>query len=352
MNRVIEVRGSDGEVSKIAIGDVINSLSEWLPEGKRVIVITDANIHRHYKSLIDRYENIIIGFGETIKTLQTVEKICSSLIDMGADRGCFILGIGGGIVTDITGFVASIYMRGVRFGFVATTLLAQVDASIGGKNGVNLDGYKNMLGVFNQPEFVLCDTTMLNTLSDREFKAGMSEIIKAAMISDPLLFETLESTDADKLRQNGELLADVITSATQIKADIVIADETEQGVRKKLNLGHTFAHAIEKSSSEFLHGEAVSIGVVIIADMALKMDYISKEYHTRVVNLLTRYDLPTATTISMPKLLTALKSDKKREDDEISIILPIGIEGCKIVRMSFEELDSHFKSRDRVVNLT
>ncbi len=342
MERVIEVIGGDGNVSKIAIGDVLRRLSEWLPEGKRVIIITDANIHRNYQTLIDQYENVIIGFGETNKTLQTVEKVCSKLIELGVDRGCFILGVGGGIVTDVTGFIASIYMRGLRFGFIATTLLSQVDASIGGKNGVNLDGYKNMLGVFNQPEFVLCDTSILKTLSDREFKAGMAEVIKAAMISDYELFKKLESVDPTTLKSEKELLAEIITSAIEIKAKVVMADETEQGVRKKLNLGHTFAHAIEKCSHDSLHGEAVSIGVVIISDLAVRMGHITEEYRTRVVELLQKFGLPTTTDVTTPKLLKALKSDKKRDSNGISVIIPSGYGNCDIVHMSFEELNSHF----------
>ena len=343
MKRVIEVIGGDGNLSKIAVGDVLSTLSEWLPEGKRVIIITDANIHRNYQTLIDQYENIIIGFGETNKTLQTVEKVCSKLIELNVDRSCFILGIGGGIVTDVTGFIASIYMRGLKFGFVATTLLSQVDASIGGKNGVNLDGYKNMIGVFNQPEFVLCDTAILKTLPNREFKAGMAEIIKAAMISDHDLFEKLEKLDATTLKNNPELLAEIITAAIEIKAKIVMADETEQGVRKKLNLGHTFAHAIEKCShNSSLHGEAVSIGVVIISDLALRMGHITEEYRERVVNLLTKFELPTTTDIKTHKLLKALRSDKKREANGISIILPVGYGSCNIVHMSFDELNLHF----------
>ena len=342
MKRVIEVKVSDGKVSKVVIGDVLSTLSEWLPTDKRIIVITDANIHRNYQSSINKYENIIIGLGETSKTLQTVEKVCSQLIDLKVDRECFILGIGGGIVTDITGFIASIYMRGIRFGFIATTLLSQVDASIGGKNGVNLNGYKNMIGVFNQPEFVLCDTAVLKTLPDREFKAGMAEIIKSAMIADHALFEKLEGIDTTTIKGDSKLLAEIITSASEIKANIVMEDETEQGVRKKLNLGHTFAHAIEKCSQDALHGEAVAIGVVIISDLSLRMGNISKEYRTRVVNLLTKFELPTTTEIPIPKLLKALQSDKKRSANGISIILPVGFGDCDIVHMNFDELNSHF----------
>ena len=145
MKQVIEVKRREGKPSQVVVGDVINSLDNYLPEGKRVIIITDGNVHRRYKEIINRYDYCLIGLGETIKTMTTVNKLYAELLERGADRTTFIVGIGGGIVTDITGFVASTYMRGLRFGFVATTLLAQVDASVGGKNGVNYEGYKNTL---------------------------------------------------------------------------------------------------------------------------------------------------------------------------------------------------------------
>lgn len=172
-----------GQRSKIYIGAVWTILPEVLPEG-RVVVISDASVDRLHPDLLAGFETILLGTGETIKTLATVELICRRLIETGADRSTFLLGIGGGIVTDIAGFVASVYMRGVRFGFVSTTLLGQVDASVGGKNGVNVDGYKNMVGIFNQPQFVICDPAMLRTLPDREFRAGLAEALKAGIIAD------------------------------------------------------------------------------------------------------------------------------------------------------------------------
>lgn len=245
MKEIIEIKRTQGDTSKIIIGEVLEELDQYLPE-KRIIVITDANIHRHYRDFIDRYEHIIIGMGETNKTFLTVEKIYKELIEMNADRETFILGFGGGIVTDITGFAASTYMRGVSFGFIASTLLAQVDASVGGKNGINVEGYKNMAGTFNQPDFVICDTSILKTLPEREFKAGMAEIIKTGILADEVLFELFEKHTAEEFRDNGQLLKEALSAAIKIKAGIVERDEREYGERRKLNLGHTFAHAIEK----------------------------------------------------------------------------------------------------------
>lgn len=342
MKEIIEVKRTNGSCSKVVVGDVLNSLSEWLPANRRVIIIADANIHREYRHIVESYEYIIIGMGETNKTLQTYERIMSQLLEMNADRECFILGFGGGIVTDITGFVASTYMRGVRFGFIASTLLAQVDASVGGKNGVNLNGFKNMIGTFNQPDFVLCDTNLLHTLPDREFKAGLSEVIKAGIIADAELFDQLSRSDLATLKSDSKLLSQIITAAVRVKANIVEADERESGKRKKLNLGHTFAHAIEKCSRDFLHGEAVAIGTVIASELSVKMGMLADADAKRIRSLFECYELPTSTDVSMKKLLKALELDKKRDNNYMNMILPTKIGHCEIVRIEITDLQSLF----------
>lgn len=321
--------------SRVLIGDVLGQLDSLLPQG-RVIVITDASVHRHFQSLINRFEHIIIGQGETIKTLITVDKIYKELIALGADRSTFILAVGGGIVTDIAGYVASTYMRGVRFGFIATTLLSQVDASVGGKNGVNVEGYKNMVGTFNQPDFVLCDPATLRTLPEREFRAGLAEIIKSAIIADTELFELLESVSYEELKSDNALLGRAIAAAVKVKADIVIADEREKGDRKKLNLGHTFAHAIEKCSTEFNHGEAVAIGTNIIAAMSCTKGLLSSEQSARIEVLITKMGLPTKTTIERGRLIKAIAHDKKCEGNQIDLILIESIGNCCISRSSLD----------------
>ncbi len=183
------------EQSEIYIGPTADILSGVLPEG-RVIVVSDATIDRLYHPLLAPYDTVLIGAGESIKTLQTVESIYRRFIELGADRSTFVLAVGGGIVTDVAGFAAATYMRGLSFGFVSTTLLGQVDASVGGKNGVNVDGYKNMAGTFKQPRFVICDPEMLRTLSDREFRAGLAEVVKAAVIADADLFTRIENVSS------------------------------------------------------------------------------------------------------------------------------------------------------------
>ncbi len=323
--------------SQVCIGSTEELLDQYLPEG-RVIVISDVNMDRLYHPLISRFESILIGSGETIKTLNTMEMIYTKLVEMGADRKTFILGIGGGIVTDITGFVASTYMRGVRFGFISTTLLSQVDAGVGGKNGVNLGGYKNMIGTFNQPEFVICDVDMLKTLSDREFRTGLAEVIKSAIITDPELFEMLEQTSLEELRHDRELLCRAIMASVTIKANIVEMDEREAGERRKLNLGHTFAHAIEKSTNVMNHGEAVAVGTVIVTDFSLKLGIIEQSFADRIKALHIKMGFDTTPPVELRKLLKAISHDKKAEEGAIYMVLPLKVGDCEVRKMTFEEV--------------
>ncbi len=322
---MVEIPRTGKTPSRILVGDVLGRLPELLPEGRRTVVITDPNLMQHYGEPISRFEHIVIPTGEEHKTLDTIAEIYRRLIELGADRKTFIVGFGGGIVTDITGFAASTYMRGVDFGFVATSLLAQVDASVGGKNGVNVGGYKNMAGVFNQPDFVLCDTDTLQTLPPREFRAGLAEMIKAAIIADPALFRIFESHSPEDLLADKALLTKAITSAIRVKAHIVEADEREAGERRKLNLGHTLAHAIEKLTREFNHGEAVAIGLVQIAEISTKMGLLAPTQKDRIVRALQKAGLPTRTDLPKAQLLQALTHDKKVEQDKLWLILPVAI---------------------------
>lgn len=339
MKQVIEVKRTGGDASRVVIGETLRSLDDYLPQGAKTIVITDANIHRRYKEIINRYDYCLIGMGETIKTLATADKLYGELLERGADRSTFLVGIGGGIVTDITGFVASTYMRGLRFGFVATTLLAQVDASVGGKNGVNYEGYKNIVGTFNQPDFVLCDLSMLDTLPEREFRAGLAEIVKAGLIADPTLFGLFERHSFEEFRTDRALLTEAVTRAVRVKADIVERDERESGERRKLNLGHTFAHAIEKCGHEFLHGEAVAIGTAMIARLSARMGMLSQKDAARIEQVLVRMGMPVESGIDIKKLIRALKFDKKKEAASVGFVLLGGIGDCEIRRMDFDEID-------------
>ncbi len=323
--------------SDVSVVRGIDTLKDKLPKG-RVIVITDHNLDHLYGSEFADYERIVIGEGEQNKTLATVESIYQQLIELGADRKTFLLGFGGGIVTDITGFVAATYMRGVEFGFVSTTLLSQVDAGVGGKNGVNLSGYKNMIGTFNQPQFVLCDVDKLATLSDREFLAGLAEVTKSAIISDPALFELLEGVTFEQLRADADLLSRVIIASVQVKAAIVERDERESGERRKLNLGHTFAHAIEKLSDEMIHGEAVAVGTIIASGIALRMGLLSEADYDRIKRLHDSLGFNLTSPIAVSELLGAIVKDKKAEEGSIYMVLPKSIGDCEVRKMSFAEV--------------
>lgn len=327
--------------SSVYFGKTDALLKQLLPEG-RVIVISDSNIDRTHHELLTRYEYILIGQGEQAKSLATLDNIYRKLIEMGADRTTFILGIGGGIVTDIAGFVASTYMRGVKFGFVTTTLLGAVDASVGGKNGVNVGGFKNMVGLFSQPQFVVCDASLLSTLPKRELRAGLAEVIKTAILGDAELFEILEKSTFNTICKESALLEDVITRCVRVKASVVAEDEREGGRRRILNLGHTIAHAIEKSTSQFSHGEAVAIGLYHITKSALAQKMIGESDANRILSLIEQYGFSTALPTDLNQLLKAIEGDKKRKGDSLHLIFPTAIGAVEDRVVAYKDLKTIF----------
>ena len=331
------IHGSNRE-SQILVGESIKNLSKYLPEGK-VIVITDANVNHLYHKEFDKYPVIEIGLGEKIKTLQTVQTIYEKLIELEADRTTFIVGIGGGIVCDITGFVASTYMRGLCFGFVATTLLAQVDASLGGKNGVNFNKFKNMIGVFNQPEFVICDMNLLKTLPAKEVLCGMGEIVKHTLIAYSAMFSYLEENYQKAIALDNQVIEKLVYESVVIKSDVVNKDEKEKGLRRILNFGHTIGHAIEKNTNEFNHGEAISIGMVTASAISVNKKLLKKEDHLRIINLLEKLNLPVTVNINKEDIIDAVRKDKKREGDIVNFVLLDGIGKTIIKKISLKELD-------------
>lgn len=310
-------------------------LDEFIPAGRRVVTITDPTVYALYHDTIDALgESVVIEGGERGeggKTFSTIERICAELIEKRADRQTFILGFGGGIVTDIAGFVAAIYLRGVDCGLVATTLLAQVDAAVGGKNGVNVGGYKNMAGTFRRPRFVVCDVDVLDTLSEREFRAGLAEMIKAGVVGDAALFELLENHD---LRTDKALLTGAVRAAIEVKSRIVDADEMERGERRKLNLGHTFGHAIERLTGEFNHGEAVAIGMVLACGVGRELGVTDAATAERITRTLARCGLPTATDIPFEELARVARHDKKSENGAVNFVLPRTIGNVEIRKIA------------------
>ncbi len=331
----IIIRGSAGE-STIVIDGKLRDLSAYAPEEKTVF-ITDTNVFRCYKDEFPSHGVITIGTGEKIKTLDTIRDLYEKFVALDLDRSSFIVGVGGGIVCDITGFAASTYMRGVRFGFVASTLLAQVDASVGGKNGVNFSGYKNMVGLFNQPEFVICDLSLLHTLPENEILCGVAEIVKHAVIQDAGLFAYLEKHGHEILSLNGKITGKLIHDSVMIKSSIVNRDEKEKGERRKLNFGHTFGHAIEKTS-HIPHGQAVSIGMSIAASISEKRGLIDSTDTKRIVMLLKKLKLPTRLKSDKALVLNALTKDKKREGDHIHFVLLNRIGNAIVEKIPLNEL--------------
>jgi 3-dehydroquinate synthase len=334
--KTIEIATGTG-VSKIVIGESYKNLSQYLPSG-RYIIITDNNILNLYGHTFPDVPVISIGLGEKNKTLETLSLIFDKLVEVEADRSTFIIAIGGGIVCDVAGFAASVFMRGLRFGFVSTSLLAQVDASVGGKNGVNFRGYKNMLGVFNQPEFVIIDTSMLETLDKREFRSGFAEIVKAAAIRDEALFSYIENHCTGALENKPVVMEKLIYEAVLIKSRVVLADEKEKGERKILNFGHTFAHAIEHNTG-ILHGEAVSIGMVLAANLSVRLGILQSSDRERIVKLLERLRLPVALKSGHNGLISAMKKDKKREGDFLHMVFIDRIGNAVIKKISFNQLE-------------
>ncbi len=335
--RTLEIQGITG-VSKIMVGERLENLKDYIP-AENFVIITDENVRRIYGKDFPSCEVIEISTGEKIKNFDTLQDIYGKLVDIEADRSIFIVGVGGGIVCDIAGFVASTYLRGVRFGFVSSTLLAQVDASVGGKNGVNFHGYKNMIGNFNQPEFVVCDMNLLKTLPKREVLCGFGEIAKHAFIGDVKMCEYLEENYSRALDLDEEVIGKLVYDSVVIKSTIVNLDEREKGERKKLNFGHTFGHAIEKTTDSLLHGEAISVGMVVAANLSAKKGLLSKQEVKRVETLLTLLELPVTLDLDRKKMIDAIKRDKKREGDSIDFVLLDSLGNAVLEKISINELD-------------
>jgi 3-dehydroquinate synthase len=329
------VRGAFG-TSQLLVGESIDNVEQYL-EGRRTVIITDSVVSGLYRKQLPAFPIISIGQGEKIKTLETVKTIYSRLVELEADRSTFILGVGGGIVCDITGFVASTYMRGTPFGFVSTTLLSQVDASVGGKNGVNFGGYKNMVGVFNQPEFVICDMALLKTLPVREVLCGFAEIIKHGAIADAAMLDFLETQRDAALALDTAITAHLVYRSVEIKAGVVTRDERERGERRKLNFGHTFGHALEKHTG-IPHGEAVAIGMVLAARLSIERGRLSYKDAERLERIIGSYGLPVQPPTDISSMLSALRKDKKRQGNRIHFVFLDALGSARVETVAVQEL--------------
>ena len=314
--------------STVYFGRAAELLPQLVGTGRHVAVTDDAVLAAHAR-LFDGCEVLTVGRGEESKCLESVAELYRGFMRAGLDRTSSVTAVGGGIVTDMAGFAAATYMRGLRFGFVPTTLLAQVDASVGGKNGVNLDGYKNMVGTFAQPHFVICDVQLLRTLPDREFRAGLAEALKAGIIADPVLFGLLENNGFAALRRDERLLEEVVRRSLQVKAGIVARDEREAGERRLLNLGHTLAHAIEKCRPSLLnHGEAVAVGMRMVARAAVRIGMLAESDCRLIERALVGLGFSLEVPADISELLSAVVRDKKSSGDDVWLVLPESIGRC------------------------
>lgn len=304
---------------------------------ENTILITDENIFSKQKEKFSGFKTIVIKAGEQFKNQHAVDKVIDELIALQADRQTFIVGVGGGVVTDITGFAASIYMRGVKFGFVPTSILAMVDASIGGKNGVDVGVYKNLVGVIRHPEFLLYDYSFFKTLPHEEWVNGFAEIIKHACIKDPEMFTFLEENSLDKFQASYDLTGKLIEKNVDIKYNVVANDEQETGERKLLNFGHTIGHAIE-NVSKLSHGNAISIGMAAACIISEKANGLSEKSTKRIVSLLSQYHLPVALNFDKEKTWAILQHDKKKSGSDMNFVVLDEIGKGAVQKMPLNEL--------------
>jgi 3-dehydroquinate synthase len=276
--------------------------------------------------------------GEQYKTLEVLQQIFSTLLEEHMDRSTTLIALGGGVIGDMTGFAAAAYQRGVNFIQIPTTLLAMVDSSVGGKTGVNHPLGKNMIGAFYQPRCVIIDTDTLETLEERQLSAGIAEIIKYGIIIDAAFFQWLEDNMEALINRDKPALAHAIKRSCEIKADVVAADEKERGQRALLNLGHTFGHAIETATGygNWLHGEAVAVGMVLAADMANRLGWMDSTDVERIRTLVERARLPLVppASITPDKFLELMAVDKKVINGQLRLVLPQGI-GQSVVTADF-----------------
>ncbi len=285
---------------------------------KSAIVVTDENVFSAHSKKFKGWNTIVLKPGEGYKVQATVDTIIEQMIALHADRKSTLIGVGGGVITDISGYAASVYMRGIAFGFVPTSVLGMVDASIGGKNGIDVGVYKNMVGVIRQPSFLLHDHGFLYTLPQSEWENGFAEIIKHACIKDRSMFGELKANTLKTYQNNKQAIRALIKRNALIKIKVVQKDEFEKGERRLLNFGHTLGHALE-NQYELSHGQAISIGMTYASEMSAQLRGFKDT--DKITTLLEQYGLPTYADFDKKKAMEILKMDKKRESKEMNYVL-------------------------------
>lgn len=321
--------------TEIIIGELLSSRLRMLEQ--EPVLLIDEHVLTHHYDIFEPFRSVTIPSGESHKTLQTIEDLYRELVKFEADRSTLIVGVGGGLATDVAGFVASTFLRGTPFGFISSTLLGQVDASIGGKNGVNLDGYKNMVGNIRQPSFVWCDLTLLGTLAPREYISGIAEVIKYGLIRDIRFMEYLEEHMEALLNKEIGALERVVATSVSIKADVVQKDEMESDLRKILNFGHTIGHAIERNTG-ILHGEAVGVGMVLAARLSHLQGLLTSTEVDRVEQMILSAGLPAQLKLDPEEIYQNIRKDKKKSGDEIHFVLLKGLGNTMIRSFALSEL--------------
>jgi 3-dehydroquinate synthase len=294
----------------------------WLKDAsmKNCYLITDTNLYSLHKSALQSFPHYVIRAGELYKTSETVQLILQDMLDQKIDRSAMIIGMGGGVVTDITGFVAAIYKRGTSLSLIPTSLLGMIDAAIGGKNGVNAGLYKNVIGTIHQPNNIIFDFDLPDTLSEKEWRSGMAEIIKHAVTLAPKMINLLQENNIDSFRSNKNLLADLVEQNVRIKMDVVCKDSHDLALRHVLNFGHTLGHAIEQLH-DLAHGEAVSIGMVFACRLSETYIGFSAEQTATLIQLLEQYQLPVSITANAEEVVAVMMNDKKNNGNDINYIL-------------------------------
>lgn len=332
---MVEIKIDLGERSyPVFIGSSLRNNPDYLSpyiSGKQVAIVTNETVSRLY---LKELENILSGYdlaieilpdGESCKDLLTVSRVFDCLLQAKFTRNATLIALGGGVVGDMTGFAAACYQRGINFIQIPTTLLAQVDSSVGGKTGVNHPLGKNMIGAFHQPRAVIIDTDTLSTLPDREFASGLAEVIKYGLIGDKTFYNWLNENLEELLGRNSKALAYAIQQSCLNKGEIVAADEKESGIRAILNFGHTFGHAIEAymDYSNWLHGEAVAVGMVIAADLSARLGLINRNEVQNLISMLEKVHLPVSPPLQMTsaKFMDLMSIDKKVLDGRLRLVL-------------------------------
>lgn len=316
-------------------------IHELMPSAKRVFTVTVPTVRKHYGKFLSEsfdaaeIENHFVEMpdGERHKHLATVEDLGEKLVKLGADRKSVIAGFGGGVAGDVAGFLASIYMRGIDFIQIPTTFLAQIDSSVGGKTGVNLEAGKNLLGTFKQPQIVICDPGVLHTLPEREYRSGLFEALKCGIIRESRIFDFMESQRDRILSRDPGALEWLIAECVRVKGAIVAADETELGERRILNLGHTIGHALEAETQykQFLHGEAVAWGIVAAAMISVGMQVTDTGTAQRIISAVLAYSPLPKVDVRGRAILKRLTKDKKTLDGKVHFILPVEIGKVDVV---------------------